>query len=484
MHSFIARLGLYLVHMADTTFSGETSTKKKNGVLRYVLYIVIVLVATGISLFLSLYNTFDSVVAVLAGSDYRYMLLIVGLMAVSYCIDGLIFLVFCRLYMRNYAFHQGLATSLVGQFYSSVTPGASGGQVMQVYTMKSQGVQVSNAASIAVMWSIIYQAVLISIDIVALALDWNQVMNIEPFRFQINGNWISLPITPLVIFGFLLNLSVIFVLLLMSYSHRFHNFILRYVIGFLAKIRIVKKPDQLRENLRVQVENFKIELKRLAANIPVLILQVVFFFLMIMIRSCIPYFAGFALHAWGPETSFDFFKMMDGAFMLNFHQMVTGLVPIPGAAGISEFFYNQLYFNYFDGNAGVINASQIIWRTATFHLPLLVAGLTAALYRSRPKEGISYANRKTFVTLQLETYDERKRSSDTMYETRQFSRREIQRRIAESSNHRYDDEDESYDAPPTFEITRQKPKKAEKPQKAPKAKKTKNKQEDWEHWDL
>jgi hypothetical protein len=57
----------------------------------------------------------------------------------------------------------------------------------------------------------------------------------------------------------------------------------------------------------------------------------------------------------------------------------------------------------------------------------------SALYRSRPKEAIHYANRQTFVNLQLETFDERKRSADTMFETRQLSRKEIQKKIEEST---------------------------------------------------
>lgn len=475
----MGEVGLYLAHMADSTFQPQSDAKKKSGKLRYLLYISIVMVATAISLFLSLYNTFDQVVAAFAGSDWRYLLVIVGLVAASYGVDALIILVFCRLYSHNYKYHQGLATSLVGQFYSSVTPGASGGQVMQVFTMKSQGMPVSNAASIAVMWSIIYQSVLILIDIVALAVDWKDVINIAPFSFEVNGNIISLPVTPLVIIGFLLNLSVIFMLFGMSFSHKLHNFILHYVIGFFGKIRIIKNPDKMRESIRVQVENFKIELKRLSANIPVLILQVFLFFMMIMLRSCVPYFAGYALHAFGTDTPFSFFTMIDSAFVLNFHQMVTGLVPIPGAAGISEFFYYQLYYNMFGGDQAIINASQILWRTATFHLPLLVCGIVAALYRSRGGAAFSYANRRTFVTLQLETYDERKRSSDTLYETRQFSRKEIQRRIAENAASQYAEEEERT-ALRSATPSDAKPKKPKKEKPARK----KKVEQDWEHWDL
>jgi hypothetical protein len=74
-------------------------------------------------------------------------------------------------------------------------------------------------------------------------------------------------------------------------------------------------------------------------------------------------------------------------------------------------------------------AAQIIWRVATFHVVVVVSGFVAALYHSRPHEDFHYANRQTFVDLQLATFDERKRSADTLYETKQLSRKEIQKKL-------------------------------------------------------
>ena len=74
-------------------------------------------------------------------------------------------------------------------------------------------------------------------------------------------------------------------------------------------------------------------------------------------------------------------------------------------------------------------AIQILWRTATYYLVLLIGGLVASFYRSRPKEMYRYANRQTFVDLQLSTFEERRRSVDTLYETRQLSRRAILREV-------------------------------------------------------
>ena len=453
--------------------------KKKNSLLRYIIYILIVLIATGVSLAISLWgDNFNAVMSAFSQADVRFLVLMVGVVFFSYLIEGLSLFVFCRLYTRDYKYHQGLATSLIGPFYADVTPGASGGQPMQAYTLKSQGVQVSNAASIAVMNYIIYQSCLIIFDVVAFIFEWNTIMSIHVDINEINWH---LPMWPLVVVGFALNLSVIFLLFTMSYSRKFHNFMLHYVIGFLGKIRIIKNPDSLRENLRVQVENFKIELRRLQANVPVLVLQMVFWLAILYLRNSIPYFAGFALHASGDlfQGGFDFVSMTHVSFLTSFHQMVVGLIPLPGSAGVSELFYAYLFLPIFSYDGAMTASTQILWRSATFHIVLLVTGIVAAFYRSRGgKSTFVYANRQTFVTMQMETFAERKATSDTLYETRQLSRRELQKRIAESHKRSKDEE------PSVGPVTRyaEPPKKVKK--KPAKRKKKSEDEASWETWEI
>lgn len=449
------RTEIFLMDEIQTSYNDQD--KKKKSSKSYFISMGLVLVLTFASLFISLYSAGNGdfvegaklIGDAIVNCNPWWLAVILILVFVSYCLEGLIILVFCRLYTRRYHWHQGLANSMIGAFYSDVTPGASGGQVMQVYTLKKQGIQVSNAASIMVMWFIIYQMALIFVDIFAIIFEWNTIMSIKTFQipnFSI-GSWKGdIPIVPLIVIGFVLNLSVVALLFLMSYSHRFHNFIMHYAVGFLAKIKIVKNPDKTRENLRVQVENFKIELKRLQANVPVTILIFVLFVLILVIRFSLPYYAGLALDAYGLNKGFSFTSMMDATFRSSFHQMVTGLIPIPGSAGVSELFFSTMFSDFFVETSvmtpnGVsvirsasanIMAAQIIWRTATFHFVLIVSGLVTALYHGKPREEFHFANRQTFVDIQLETYDERKLSADTLYETRQLSRKEIQRRLSGS----------------------------------------------------
>lgn len=486
--------------------------KKKHPKLKYLLYVLVILIATGVALFLSLYQDFDGVMASLSRADYRYILVMFGIVALSWMLEGLIIFIFSRLYTRKYKYHQGLATAMVGCFYSAITPGASGGQVMQAYTMKKQGVEVSNAASIMIMSFIVYQLALITLGIISLFSSAGElIFTIGSFHITFGDFKLELPAIPLTIAGFLLNLFVILGLFLMSYSHKFHNFIMHHGINLFAKLKIIKNPEEKRESLRIQVENFKIELRRLLSNIPVLVLVFILFSLILILRFSLPFFAGIALDGYGYRCNIDgtllsqaitddlgntigygpvlstgqidVNSFWQSVFLSSYHQMATGLIPLPGSAGVSEYFFNIMFENFFVSQQ-VTSAAQIIWRFSSFHVVLLVSGIVSATYRSSPKNEIVHANRKTFVTMQLETYEYRKSSSDTMFETAVLSRKEIQNRL-KNFGKKSKREDSDY-----FEEdnSKAKPKKIKEPkvvkEKAPRKKKEKKVEEKFDSIDL
>lgn len=432
----------------------QTTKEKKKTKKSYAISFALVAVLTIATLFISLYGAGEGDFVLGAKQIWNalitcsplYLAVIALVMILTYCIEALVMVVFCRLYTRHYYFHQGLANSFIGAFYNNVTPGASGGQVMQVYTLKKQGIEVSNAASIMVMWFIIYQMALISFDVLAIIFEWNAISSIGSFKIpnvDLFGWDGTVTLLPLIVIGFVLNLGVIVVLFLMSYSHHFHNFIMHYIVGFLGKIHILKNPDRTRENLRVQVENFKIELRRLQSNITVTVFIYLCLLLVLVLRFSIPYFSGLALGAFGPNEGFDIRMFFDCAFRSAFHQMITGLIPLPGSAGVSELFFNAVFNGFYVETQAVVNgslvitrnassnivAAQILWRVATYHLVVIVSGFVASLYHSRPRENYSYANRQTFVNLQLDTYEERRHSVETMFETRQLSRSSIRKKV-------------------------------------------------------
>lgn len=433
--------------------------KKKHPALKFFLYFLFIIIATALALFLSLYQDFNGVITSLSKVDYRYFLLILGLVLFSYMVEAFVFFVFSRLYTRNYYYHQGLATTAVGAFYGAITPSASGGQVMRVYTMKKQGIETSNAASIMIMAFIVYEFALTTMGAVSLFFSAGELISsVGTFNIPLgSGRVFKIPAIPLTIIGLSVNVIVILGLFLMSYSHKFHNFIMHHGIDLVAKLKLLKNPEKTRETLRIQVENFKLELRRLLSNIPVMILIYICYLIILITRYSIPFFAGIALDGFGyclnidgtlvtknivdasgnvigiapvmSTGSYNIQSFWRAVFLGSYHSMAVSIIPIPGAAGIAEYFFNTIFQNYYVSKQ-VTSAAQIIWRFSTYHLVLLVCGIVAATYRSSPKGEIHHVDRHTFVTMQLETYELRKASADTMFETASLSRKEIQARLA------------------------------------------------------
>ena len=418
--------------------------KKKNdkSAFKYVMNISFVLIVTVLSVFFSVKDNAtiirDNLIKIGSSwENFKWMLVVLGIVFAIILIRSFILFCFARLYTRTYKFHQAMAVDQIGQFYNAVTPGSSGGQIMQAYIYKKQGVPVSSAVSILAMYSIVFQSILIIYGTVSFIVKYDFITSLGDINtgIAINGQLIKLPIWPLTIVGFLLNVGLILLVLLMGYWHSFHNFVMGPIISLLAKIKLVKNPDKTRENLRIQVENFKIEFRRLMTNVRFTILVAVSFTLYMMLKFSVPFFVGKAL---GNESTVASF--WDSIFLSNYHQMVTGLIPVPGSAGVSEFFFYQLFVNGKDPASGffyasginspelskaMCNSALIIWRFSTFTFPLIAAGFVSAFYRSSVNPASTPSgmpNRQTFIALQNETYVQRREEVDAAIQTQVLSR--------------------------------------------------------------
>ena len=421
----------------------EGKPKSKKSTIKYILNISLVLIATSLAIFFAIKDDASEIWKTLVTANISYILIVVGMMVGCILVRSFLYFCFAHLFTRKYHFHQAIAVDQIGQFYNAITPGASGGQIMQAYTYKKQGVPVSGAVSILAMYSIVYQVILITFGTISFIVKYDFITKLGyiPTTIKINEVPINLPIWPLTIFGFVLNVGVIGIVFLMGYWHGFHNFVMGPVVSLLSKIKIVKNPDKMRENLRIQVENFKIEFRRLSTNIPFLLLVIVSFVIYMNLKFCIPYFVGKALGNQSDAATF-----LDCIYLSNYHQMITGLIPIPGSAGVSEFVFYNLFMNENKLETGffcvfneygipdaaatrtLCRSALLIWRSSTFVIPILIGGVVAAFYRSSPKNEVHVGdipNRQTFYSLQKETYVQRAEEVESLVETTRFTREAI-----------------------------------------------------------
>lgn len=404
----------------------ENENPKKQKGNKYPIYIGVILVLTGLVLYFSLKDNFDQIIQTLVTADKIYLLYATLCFLGSFAIDALILYLFARRFKKKYYYHQAVANACVGIFYNAVTPSATGGQIMQAYTYKKQGIPISNATSCLVMNFIVYQFILVGFGIFSICYSFTDIFNISAIEFSIAGQSFSLPMTVMVVLGFSLEAIVIALTLLMSYSKHFHNFILNHGVGFLVKIHIVKNVDETRRRFAVQVESFKLELKSLLSN-PIFLFVIIFLQVAsFAAKYFIPYFLSISvMNGTGFGAAEFLYDPLKTLSLASFHKMVTELIPIPGGAGVSEYFY---YVLFKPGYKDVIspeqvnifvNSSQIIWRSITFYFPLIVSGLVTAFYKSSPKNEVTpNGSFHTYVDLQMETIDERRSEYETQFNTK------------------------------------------------------------------
>ena len=184
----------------------------------------------------------------------------------------------------------------------------------------------------------------------------------------------------------------------------------------------------------LSTENFRIELRRLQSNIPASLLIMFLFVVRFFLLYSIPYFVIVML-----DPSFTTQPIYLQTVVSNsFLQMVTGLFPLPGAAGFTEYFFERLFLPILGGsdNIAFVKAVQIVWRLSTFYVGLISGGLVAAFYRSSMERTLEEEQQQTFADLQTATLAIRTVTSDTAYTTSSLSVTEIKRKLEASKSRR------------------------------------------------
>lgn len=416
--------------MEEKTISQTTTQlkvvdkRKRNN--RHLINIVVILVITFGYTIYSLWGDLPQVIQVFTreqGADYRVSAIIIFLIAMRFVVDGIILFFFTRLYTPNYKLHRGIANGLVGRFYSDITPSSTGGQFAQVKTFSKQGVPVTISASILVMYFILYQSVILLMGTAAIFVNLQEFSTMQPVVLF----GLGIPVWAFSIFGFTINAVAIIGIFLIAHSKKAHDFLINKGVAIGAKIRLVKDVDKSKAKLHITFENFRVELRRLYSNVPATILLALLFFVKFLIDFSFTYFIAIMLDPALMSSLNYVVTVSKSSFLL----MITNIVPIPGAAGFAEYFFELMFHGTFlNKDIHFTKAVQIVWRVSLFYTGLLVGGIVTAFYRSSMEEFVDDdGNIKTFLEVQSETYDERKTSSDTAFLTSQLSISQIAKKL-------------------------------------------------------
>ena len=220
----------------------------------YILNIALILVISGISLYLSVGSEVSTVFKTITTAHPFWLFILCFIMFIYYVFDGLATMIFARFYKKDFTLKEGFVNGLVGTLFSGLTPSSSGGQFAQVFVFNNQGISPAISTSILLMCFISYQIVIMGFTAV--------IMIVDSAYFLDKGVGVSMAAV-----GFLINAVVTLLLFAGAKSKKFQNFIVDKVVYLLSKTPLIKDYESTCFRIQNYFGEFREQMNVLQKNI-------------------------------------------------------------------------------------------------------------------------------------------------------------------------------------------------------------------------
>lgn len=328
---------------------------------------LILLAITIIVLICVLKDDFSNIINTLSGANYFWIIIALLCFFVGIAFEAKAYQEIIQGYEYDYTFKKSYKMLLITKFFNGITPFSSGGQPMQVYMLKKDGIRLTKATNIIIQNFIIYQAALVIFGIIAIFINYSLKLFTEVTLLK-----------QLVTIGFLINTLVMIGLIIISFSSKFNHFIVEKSISILNKLKLVKDKEKLLEKWREKVDDFHEGAEYLKKNKLLCLRTFIYNMIYLTLNYAMPYFVILALAKETTDATI-LKSICASAYVL----IMGSFVPIPGASGGIEYGYLKFFGNFISGT--LLKASLLIWRTISYYLPMLVGGI---LFNINTKRGV------------------------------------------------------------------------------------------------
>lgn len=346
----------------------ESKNKNKKIIIDIV---IIVLIFVGLFVYMLVVDGWDNIVRVVQTVKVEWLIAGLICMIIYWLLEALCLHAITRKIYTKQKFYQSLRVSMIGQLFNNLTPFSSGGQPMQLIAMKSEGKSVSNSATILLIKFIVYQAVLVVYTLFVIIFQYKYFVGLV-------SNFIHLALI-----GFFINFVVIVFLIMLGINEKFVFHVIKHIILFLGKIRILRHPDVLIERVEKSVSLFHQQFKMIKQEKWVIARTVIYTIIQLTVFFLVTYMV---YRAFGQNGASIIHIVSAQAFLL----MIMAFVPIPGAGIAAEGGFLIIFNTFFA--PGTINMAILFWRMYTFYLPIIVGTLFMMIHpknkKLQPQTGI------------------------------------------------------------------------------------------------
>jgi uncharacterized protein (TIRG00374 family) len=247
---------------------------------------------------------------------------------------------------KDYKFKEAFKVTMIGQYFNSITPSASGGQPMQLYALTKQEVGAGSAGSALMIKFIIYQSILTIYSLVLIL--WKSAF----FKSKMSNLFYLIGI------GFTVNASVIIFLIIFSKYRKLTHKLIVALSKILEKFRFVKNITNLEMRINDNLDQFHDNMEIVKHSKALMLKAVIYTILQLTVFFIIPYFIYLSFGMKGASVG----SMIAGT---AFVMMLTAFVPLPGSVGGAEGAFYLFFSLFFVSNN--IMAAILLWRLITFY---------------------------------------------------------------------------------------------------------------------
>ena len=255
-----------------------------------------------------------------------------------------------------------LTVSLTGVYYSNITPGATGGQPMQVFRLSQYGVPVGLGTSAVICSLLAWHVMRVALVIAAAIAYWDFIM------YNMGSYW------PFLLLGFGYNLFFVVMWTFFSFSKKPVEWLVRLIEKIVKKLKLSKNPDKLIKGVSETADKFYTGMQHLKSHRGEILRQLLFGGLYMVFLVSILYFAyrgvGQTGATYGQICTMGLCQYISAAY-----------IPTPGASGAQEGIY-ELYFGKLM-DKGSLLAVMLIWRFMSYYLGLIAGAVMNLFNRKR-----------------------------------------------------------------------------------------------------
>lgn len=255
-------------------------------------------------------------------------------------------------------FLNNIKYALIGFFFSSITPAASGGQPMQIYYMYKDNISISNSTLTLLLNLLSMQISTIGIALVSLIFNYNYLNNFLIVCF---------------IVGVTLNLTALILLLIAIFSKRMSAGLIKITIKILKFFK-VKNIEQKREKFECELEKYQ-ENAVFVRNNKKLILKT-------LITTLVQFLIYYSITYW-VYRSFGFTEhnILQLISMQSVLYATVSGIPSPGAVGVSEGAFIQIFRQVYSET--MISSVVLLNRGINFYLFVIISGVITIINQLR-----------------------------------------------------------------------------------------------------